>query len=59
MRDFDALPSTLRGWMAGAVLPWSAKSCLKIWRSAANQDEAIKRLQAAEERLLSQERGIS
>ncbi len=59
MREFDALPPELRCWMAGAVLPWSAQSCLKIWRNAANEDEALRRLKAAEQRLLHRERRIS
>lgn len=26
MRDYDALPKELREWIAGAVLPWRARS---------------------------------
>ncbi|MQY41756.1 hypothetical protein GG681_03830 [Epibacterium sp. SM1969] len=34
MEIYDRLPGDLRQWMAGACLPWSPSSCLKIWRNA-------------------------
>ena len=34
MRDYDRLPAPLRHWMAQAALPWSPKSCLKLWTIA-------------------------
>lgn len=34
MEIYDRLPGDLRQWMAGACLPWSPHSCLKIWRNA-------------------------
>ena len=61
MRQFDALPAPLRAWMAQAALPWSPRSCLRIWRRALaeGQDEraALARLSAAEQRLLQGEPG--
>lgn len=34
MAQFDQLPRELRQWLATAILPWSAKSVLKHWKSA-------------------------
>ncbi len=34
MAAYDRLPSELRGWLAQAVLPWSARSALRVWRRA-------------------------
>lgn len=34
MRSFDGLPPDLRRWLAGAALPWSPQSALRIWRRA-------------------------
>jgi Family of unknown function (DUF6525) len=34
MRAYDALPPALRRWLAGACLPWSPESALRIWRRA-------------------------
>ncbi len=34
MRAYDALPSDLRQWLAGAVLPWSAASVRRVWLKA-------------------------
>ncbi|MDK3019666.1 DUF6525 family protein [Pseudodonghicola flavimaris] len=34
MRAFDRLPAELRGWLAGAALPWSPQSALKAWHRA-------------------------
>jgi hypothetical protein len=32
MQAYDRLPVELRVWLAGAALPWSAHSALKLWR---------------------------
>lgn len=34
MEAFDRLPPELRKWMTGANLPWSPKSCDRIWQKA-------------------------
>jgi hypothetical protein len=57
MRAYDQLPPALRGWMRDAVLPWSARSCLKIWNKALREglDTAatIDRLDAIEQAMLA------
>ncbi|UYV37724.1 DUF6525 family protein [Rhodobacteraceae bacterium D3-12] len=55
MRAYDALPAPLRHWMAGAALPWSPASCMKIWSKAASAEEALARLERAERKMLSNE----
>ena len=32
MDRYDRLPAELRRWLAGAALPWSAGSALRLWR---------------------------
>lgn len=34
MADYDRLPPDLRAWLAQAVLPWSPRSALRVWRRA-------------------------
>jgi hypothetical protein len=34
MTTYDLLPQPLRGWLAEAALPWSPKSCKRIWEKA-------------------------
>lgn len=34
MAAYDRLPPELRLWLAGAVLPWSARSVLRLWHRA-------------------------
>ena len=34
MAAYDRLPPDLRAWAAGAALPWSAASILRIWHKA-------------------------
>ena len=59
MAAYDRLPSDLRKWVAGAALPWSAKSCLALWqralRDGATPEQAIARLDRAEMAALSRE----
>lgn len=55
MQMYDGLPAPLRRWMAGAALPWSPVSCLKIWRAAGSAEEALARLERAERAMLAQE----
>lgn len=59
MRQYDRLPKPLRVWMAGAVLPWSPASCLRLWHKiradGASEQECLQRLDRAEARLLARE----
>ncbi|MGI3166480.1 DUF6525 family protein [Pseudooceanicola sp. 200-1SW] len=57
MAEFDRLPAPLRGWLAGAALPWSARSARRLYQRALREvggDEtaALARLSAAEHRQL-------
>ncbi|MBE3639495.1 DUF6525 family protein [Mangrovicoccus algicola] len=58
MRDYDALPAALRGWLAGAALPWSPASCRRIWarHRAEGIAAVLERLDRAERAMLSRER---
>ena len=57
MRSYDDLPAPLRRWISQARLPWSATSCLKIWRKAQAKGESVEqilaRLDRAETRTLA------
>lgn len=61
MAAFDALPRPLRAWLAGAALPWSPASCLRLWSRlrarGASEPEALAALSAAEARALEREIG--
>ncbi len=56
MREYDRLPPELRAWMRAATLPWSPRSCLKIWKQARAKGEGtcqiILLLDRAEQRTL-------
>ncbi|WP_394153270.1 DUF6525 family protein [Loktanella salsilacus] len=41
MRTYDRLPPPLRQWLAQAALPWSPKSCHRIWQRAAARGEPV------------------
>ncbi|MEB8386527.1 DUF6525 family protein [Rhodobacteraceae bacterium KMM 6894] len=41
MRAFDALPPPLRRWLSEAALPWSPKSCRRIWQRARQDGETV------------------
>ncbi|WP_339108625.1 DUF6525 family protein [Thioclava sp. GXIMD4216] len=60
MQNYDALPAPLRRWVAQAALPWSARSCHKIWSRAQARGEGlsqiITRLDRAEKRALERDR---
>ncbi len=62
MSDYDALPPVLRLWVAQAALPWSPRSCLRLWRAArakgASEGEALARLSRAEADLLARDAGL-
>lgn len=59
MRLYDGLPPALRGWLAGAALPWSPSSCRRIWfkalKEGADEAEALARLARAEARALAKD----
>ena len=59
MTTFDALPQPLRSWLAGAALPWSPKSCKRIWdkaqRKGLSVEDAIAKLMEAERKALSRD----
>jgi hypothetical protein len=56
MMTYDMLPQPLRSWLAGAALPWSPKSCKRIWDRARSNglsvDDAIVVLTDAERKTL-------
>lgn len=60
MMTFDTLPTPLRCWLAGAALPWSPKSCKRIWdkarRNGLSVDDAILALTEAERKTLSKDK---
>ena len=60
MRVFDTLPPELRGWLNTAVLPWSPRSCARIWHKARREglspSQTIARLRHSEERALERDR---
>ncbi|NIZ12943.1 hypothetical protein HCZ87_05975 [Phaeobacter sp. HF9A] len=57
MAAYDRLPPTLRAWLREANLPWSPRSCHRIWQAARNSGmtdaDALARLDAAEARTLA------
>jgi Family of unknown function (DUF6525) len=59
MAAYDRLPPDLRSWLAGAALPWSAASVLRIWQRALRDTgcpkAATARLASAEARTLARE----
>ncbi|MFT5061699.1 MAG: hypothetical protein ACI9AX_002030 [Polaromonas sp.] len=60
MMTYDTLPQPLRSWLAGAALPWSPKSCRRIWdRARANGlsiSDTIAVLTEAERKTLSRDK---
>jgi hypothetical protein len=60
MRAYDALPCELRHWMAEAALPWSPRSCARLWERARRRglgpDDALAALTRAEARTLARDR---
>ena len=59
MSAYDRLPPDLRAWLAGAALPWSAASVLRLWHRALRDtgcpQAARDRLAAAEQKTLARE----
>lgn len=61
MQAYDALPAPLRGWLAGACLPWSPASALRLWIKAGGARDpagAAARLDAAEQAMLRRDAGV-
>jgi hypothetical protein len=59
MAAYDRLPPDLRSWLAGAALPWSAASVLRVWQRALRDTgcpkAARERLARAEQKTLARE----
>lgn len=59
MASYDRLPLDLRRWLAGAALPWSAPSVLRLWQRALRETGCAKaardRLARAEAKTLARE----
>lgn len=60
MDRYDRLPAELRAWLAGAALPWSAASALRLWTRLQREtggDTALvlRRLAQAEARMLARD----
>jgi hypothetical protein len=59
MAAYDRLPRDLRLWLAGAALPWSAASVLRLWERALRETGCAKaaqdRLARAEAKTLARE----
>ena len=60
MMTYDLLPEPLRSWLAEAALPWSPKSCKRIWDKARTNglsvDHTIVVLTEVERKNLSQDK---
>ena len=60
MRVYDALPPELRRWISQAALPWSPRSCARLWKKARRQglcpDAATDLLSRAEAKALARDR---
>lgn len=59
MRLYDSLPPELRAWLSAAALPWSPRSCAKIWKRARREGlshaQIIARLDQSERRALGRD----
>jgi hypothetical protein len=60
MAMYDALPKPLRIWLAAAALPWSPKSCKRIWdksrQDGLDTNETLARLMRAEQKTLTRDK---
>ena len=60
MMTYDTLPQPLRSWLAKAALPWSPKSCKRIWEKARSNglsvNDAIVVLTKAEQKTLARDK---
>ncbi|MEO1238979.1 MAG: DUF6525 family protein [Pseudomonadota bacterium] len=61
MAAYDRLPPELRHWLHDAKLPWSPRSARAIWakarRAGLSPEEALARLERAEEKTLARDPG--
>ncbi|MEL6689989.1 MAG: DUF6525 family protein [Pseudomonadota bacterium] len=59
MRDFDRLPSDLRQWVAGAMLPWRAATVRAAYDKAmartGDPERALEELDALQARLVAKD----
>ena len=60
MAEFDQLPPVLRGWLAEAALPWSARSVRRVYTRAlaengGDEAAALARLSAVEQQRLTRD----
>ena len=59
MREYDRLPSELRCWLAGALLPWGPKSAKQAYARALSQtrdpEKALHKLSRIEARLIAKD----
>ncbi|MGR3491859.1 MAG: DUF6525 family protein [Shimia sp.] len=62
MREFDALPPALRRWVAGAALPWSARSVRRAYAKAraktGNEAAALRELDRLQARTVAKDRAV-
>ncbi|MBO6922217.1 MAG: hypothetical protein JJ859_08380 [Roseicyclus sp.] len=62
MRTYDALPPELRRWIAQAALPWSPRSCARLWKKARQRglgaEAALATLERAQAGTLALERPV-
>ena len=61
MELYDRLPPGLRHWLAGAALPWSPQSALRLWNrlhreTGGDTAAVLSRLDLAQARLLARDR---
>lgn len=64
MTAYDRLPHALRGWLAQAVLPWSARSAARAWSRAlrdcaGDESAALARLDRIEAATLARDRAAT
>lgn len=60
MDRYDRLPAALRTWLAGAALPWSAHSVLRLWARLMREAQGdlaavLARMDLAERRMLQKD----
>ncbi|MGR3468315.1 MAG: DUF6525 family protein [Shimia sp.] len=62
MRDYDALPPALRRWVAGAALPWSARSVRRAYGKAraktGDEAAALAELDRLQARTVARDRAV-
>lgn len=60
MAMYDALPQPLRNWLTATALPWSPKSCKRIWdksrKDGLDTKQTLTRLMRAEQKALTRDK---